>query len=73
MCTERGRKTMREAADALDASVVGMESPRGVNDPGLGAFAEILSEADLVVLIGKPLDFTLRFGEALYRRRANGS
>jgi acetolactate synthase-1/2/3 large subunit len=65
MCTERGRKTMREAADALDAPVVGMESPRGINDPGLGAFAEILIEADLVVLIGKPLDFTLRFGEAL--------
>ena len=64
MCTERGRKTMREAADALDVPVIGMESPRGINDPGLGAFAEILTEADLVVLIGKPLDFTLRFGEA---------
>jgi acetolactate synthase I/II/III large subunit len=64
MCTERGRAAMRQAADALDVPVVGMESPRGVNDPGLGAFAEILSQADLVVLIGKPLDFTLRFGEA---------
>jgi acetolactate synthase-1/2/3 large subunit len=65
MCTERGRKLMREATDALDAPVIGMESPRGINDPGLGAFAELLAEADLVVLIGKPLDFTLRFGEAL--------
>jgi acetolactate synthase-1/2/3 large subunit len=65
MCTERGRKTMREAAGALDVPIIGMESPRGINDPGLGAFAEILAEADLVVLIGKPLDFTLRFGEAL--------
>jgi acetolactate synthase-1/2/3 large subunit len=64
MCTERGRKTMREAADALDVPVIGMESPRGINDPGLGAFAEILIEADLVMLVGKPLDFTLRFGEA---------
>ena len=63
MCTEPGRKTMRAAADALDVPVIGMESPRGINDPGLGAFAEILTEADLVVLIGKPLDFTLRFGE----------
>ncbi len=63
MCTERGRKTMREAADALDVPVIGMESPRGINDPGLGAFAEILAGADLVVLVGKPLDFTLRFGE----------
>jgi acetolactate synthase-1/2/3 large subunit len=65
MCTERGRKAMRDAADALDVPVIGMESPRGINDPGLGAFAEILGEADLVVLVGKPLDFTLRFGEAL--------
>jgi acetolactate synthase-1/2/3 large subunit len=65
MCTEGGRKAMREAANALDVPVVGMESPRGVNDPGLGAFAETLLEADLVALIAKPLDFTLRFGEAL--------
>jgi acetolactate synthase-1/2/3 large subunit len=64
MCTERGRVVMREAAGALDVPVIGIESPRGINDPGLGAFAEILAEADLVVLIGKPLDFTLRFGEA---------
>jgi acetolactate synthase I/II/III large subunit len=65
MCTERGRAAMRRAADALDVPVVGMESPRGVNDPGLGAFAEILGQVDVAVLIGKPLDFTLRFGEAL--------
>jgi acetolactate synthase I/II/III large subunit len=65
MCTERGRAAMRRAVDTLDIPVIGMESPRGVNDPGLGAFAEILTEADLIVLIGKPLDFTLRFGEAL--------
>jgi acetolactate synthase-1/2/3 large subunit len=64
MCTERGRAAMRQAADVLDVPVIGMESPRGINDPGLGAFAEILSQADLVVLAGKPLDFTLRFGEA---------
>jgi acetolactate synthase-1/2/3 large subunit len=63
MCTGRGRATMREAADALDVPVIGMESPRGINDPGMGAFAEILAEADLVVLVGKPLDFALRFGE----------
>jgi acetolactate synthase-1/2/3 large subunit len=65
MCTERGRKAMRQAAGALDVPVIGMESPRGINDPGLGTFAEVLIEADLVVMMGKPLDFTLRFGEAL--------
>jgi acetolactate synthase-1/2/3 large subunit len=49
---------------ALGVPVVTMESPRGINDPALGAFAEILAEADLILLLGKPLDFTLRFGKA---------
>ncbi len=43
--------------------VVGMESPRGINDPSLGAFAEVLAQADLIVLLGKKLDFSLRFGD----------
>lgn len=64
MCTERGQALMLRAEQALDVPVIGMQSPRGINDPGLGAFAEILAEADLVFLAGKPLDFTLKFGEA---------
>ena len=36
-----------------------MESPRGINDPALGAAARLFSQADLVLLIGKRLDFTL--------------
>lgn len=63
-CTPTGRSLMRSASEKLNVPVVGMESPRGVNDPGLGAFTDILSCADLVVLMGKPLDFTLRFGGA---------
>ncbi|RTL53695.1 MAG: thiamine pyrophosphate-binding protein [Bradyrhizobiaceae bacterium] len=63
-CTERGRAMMAKASDALGVPVIGMESPRGINDPALGAFAEVLAQADLIVLIGKPLDFTLKFGEA---------
>jgi acetolactate synthase-1/2/3 large subunit len=54
-------------APALEAAtgipVVGMESPRGVNDPSLGAFAEVLAHADVVLLIGKRRDFTLKFGK----------
>jgi acetolactate synthase-1/2/3 large subunit len=42
-----------------------MESPRGVNDPSLGAFAKVLARADCVVLAGKRCDFTLGFGKAL--------
>ena len=48
----------------LGVPVVPMESPRGINDPRLGAFAEVLRQADLIVLLGKALDFTLRFGDA---------
>ena len=44
--------------------VIGMESPRGVNDPSLGRLTEVLAKADVVLLLGKPLDFTLRFGKA---------
>lgn len=39
-----------------------MESPRGVNDPALRAASRCLAEADLVLLLGKKLDFSLRFG-----------
>ena len=44
--------------------VVPMESPRGVNDPALGKLASVLSQADAVLLLDKPLDFTLKFGAA---------
>lgn len=48
---------------ALCAPVIAMESPRGLKDPSLGALAEILQEADLVVTLGKRVDFTLGFGK----------
>ncbi len=53
---------MAALEETLGLPVIGMESPRGVNDPALGAFADLLPQADLLVLLGKPLDFTLRFG-----------
>jgi acetolactate synthase-1/2/3 large subunit len=52
---------------ATGIPVVAMESPRGVNDPALGLFAEILASADAVVLAGKKRDFTLKFGAAFSR------
>ena len=39
-----------------------MESPRGVNDPSLHTAATCLTEADIMLLLGKKLDYTLRFG-----------
>ena len=47
---------------ALGAPVGAMESPRGRNDPALGRFAEALAQADVIVCLGKRIDFTLGFG-----------
>lgn len=63
-----GPARMRDDAQGLEAAtgvpVIGMESPRGVNDPSLGKLAEVLERADAVLLLGKHADFTLRFGAA---------
>ena len=59
-----GRQRLAALADACDVPVVGMQSPRGVNDPALGAFAEMLAQSDCILLLGKRLDFTLKFGAA---------
>ena len=56
----------REAASSLRAQslpLVGLEDPRGSNEASLGTFARELPFADLVILLGKPLDFMLRAGD----------
>jgi acetolactate synthase-1/2/3 large subunit len=63
MATDRGRTALRALAQATGVPALCMESPRGVNDPSLGALARVLAQADLVVLLGKRLDFTLRYGQ----------
>jgi acetolactate synthase-1/2/3 large subunit len=55
-----------------------MESPRGVNDPSLRGATRCLGEADVVLLLGKRLDFTLRFAARVRRalpvhRRGRGA
>ena len=46
----------------LCAPAVAMESPRGANDPALGRWKAAWREADLVVALGKPIDFSVGFG-----------
>lgn len=55
---------VKPLAAATGVPALVMESPRGVNDPSLGAFAGVLAKADLIVLIGKQPDFTLKFAKA---------
>ena len=62
--TRAGRAKLQMLENATGIAVVGMESPRGIHDPALGAFAEVLAQADRVLLIGKKVDFTLKFGKA---------
>jgi acetolactate synthase-1/2/3 large subunit len=64
LCTPAGFVAMAALEAACGLPVVPMQSPRGLADPSLGAFPEVLAEADLIVLVGKPLDFTLKFGRA---------
>ena len=56
----------RDQLSALETAtgipVIGMESPRGMGDPSLGAFAQMVALSDCVLLLGKRLDFTLKFG-----------
>jgi acetolactate synthase-1/2/3 large subunit len=64
LCTQAGQAAVAALAARIGLPVVPMESPRGLGDPSLGAYAQVLGEADLVVLLGKALDFTLKFGRA---------
>jgi acetolactate synthase-1/2/3 large subunit len=58
---------VRRLSDTTGAPALAIESPRGLNDPWLRGAGPRLAEADLVLLLGKPLDFSLRFGQAFAR------
>jgi acetolactate synthase-1/2/3 large subunit len=63
LASARGRALREQLSSATRVAVVSMESPRGIADPCLGAFGDVLPEADLIVLIGKQPDYTLRFAQ----------
>lgn len=51
-------------AELIGIPALPIDSPRGVNDPWLHMATNCLVEADVVLLIGRKLDFSLRFGQA---------
>jgi acetolactate synthase-1/2/3 large subunit len=61
LASHRGAALCQQLREATGVAVVCMESPRGIGDPCLGAFGDVLPEADLIVLLGKQPDFTLKF------------
>jgi len=59
-----GRDLLVRLENALGVPTVISEGPRSFNDATLGRYFDVARQADLVVLLGKALDFTLKFGEA---------
>ena len=64
MNTTRHGPVLAGLDEALGAPVLAMESPRGLKDPSLGDLAQVLKQADLVISLGKSVNFTLGFGAA---------
>jgi len=64
LANRSGRTLLARIETTLGVPACIMESPRGFNDATLGAFAEVARRADLIVLLGKAFDFTLKFGGA---------
>ena len=61
LSTVDGRALLAKLEAATGAPAVIMESPRGIADATLGAFADLIKRADLIVLLGKALDFTTKW------------
>jgi acetolactate synthase-1/2/3 large subunit len=57
-------KLVEALATATGVPALAIESPRGVNDPWLRRASSCFGEADFVLLLGKALDFSLKFGSA---------
>jgi acetolactate synthase-1/2/3 large subunit len=61
LSNQRGRALLARLEVATKAPCVVVEIARGMADATLGAFADVVKRADLLVLLGKALDFTIRW------------
>jgi acetolactate synthase-1/2/3 large subunit len=61
-------KKVEQLAQITGIPALPMESPRGANDPWLHAAREYLKQADVVLLLGKRLDYSVRFGASFAER-----
>src|SRR5580658_5949292 len=64
LANRSGRDLLARIEAATNLPTCILESPRGFADATLGACAELVARCDLIVLLGKALDFTLKFGAA---------
>lgn len=56
-----GRALLADLEAATGTPAIVLESPRGLADATLGALRDVAKRADLVVLLGKALDFTIKW------------
>src|SRR5439155_2061113 len=63
MARPQRRSLVDRLTEVTGVPALVMESPRGVNDPALHAASSSLAEADVVLLIGKSIDYSVRFGQ----------
>jgi acetolactate synthase-1/2/3 large subunit len=64
MSNASGRDLLAKLEAASGAPALILESPRGLADATLGALTDLTKRADLVVLLGKTLDFSLKWAAA---------
>ena len=62
LCMPHHAAMLRLLETRLGVPVVQMDSPRGLNDPRLGNFKSIARLADLIIPVGKPVDFSMAYG-----------
>jgi acetolactate synthase-1/2/3 large subunit len=64
MSSAGGRDLLADVEAATGAPAIILESPRGLADATLGALPDMVKRVDLVVLLGKALDFSLKWATA---------
>nr|HEV8010288.1 thiamine pyrophosphate-binding protein [Bradyrhizobium sp.] len=64
MSNVSGRDLLAKLEAATGAPAMILESPRGLADATLGALPDLTQRADLVLLLGKALDFSLKWATA---------
>lgn len=64
MLSAQRRSELHTLEQQLQIPVLALDSPRGVDDPRLGGLVGALAAADRILLVGKRVDFTVRFGAA---------
>ena len=68
MANRKGRALLRLIETTFGVPTCISEGPRSFNDASLGAYASVAAQADVVLLLGKAMDFTVKFGDAPFRK-----